>query len=64
MDILKSYSSYEETLETQFTIVIYDKSINNIISYLEDNLNKAKNITNPIKKNKTYAFFNAYLTSY
>lgn len=52
MDILKSYSSYEETLETQFTIIIYDKPINDIISYLEDQLNKAKNITNPIKKNK------------
>ena len=52
MDILKSYSYYEETLETQFTIIIYDKPINDIIHYLEDNLNKAKNITNPIKKNK------------
>ena len=52
MDILKSYSSYEETLETQFTIIIYDKPINDIINYLEDHLNKAKNITNPIKKNK------------
>ena len=52
MDILKQYITVEETTETLFSIIIYDKKISEIIKFFEDQLEKAKKITNPVKKTK------------
>ena len=52
MEKLKEYIHNEETTDTLISIIIYDKNTNDIIKYFEDQLEKAKKITNIIKKNK------------
>ena len=52
MNILNDYKLNEESTESLFSILIYDKKIGEIIKFVEDQLDKAKNISNPIKKNK------------
>jgi hypothetical protein len=52
MNILKEYRNIEESTETLFSILIYDKKVCDVIKHFEDQMNKAKNITNPIKKHK------------
>ena len=52
MDILKNYTKYEENLDTLFTIIIHDKKCEDILKSLESQLDKSKNISNPIKKIK------------
>jgi hypothetical protein len=54
MDILKEYKKYQENLDTLYSIIIYDKKISEIIKTIDGHLEKAKNITNPIKKNKIH----------
>jgi hypothetical protein len=52
MDILKSYSSIQENLDTLFTIIIYDSLYEEVLKNIENQLIKAKNINNPVKKFK------------
>ena len=52
MNILKSYSSIQENLDTLFTIIIYDSLYEEVLKNIENQLIKAKNITNPVKKFK------------
>jgi hypothetical protein len=52
MEILKENIHIEETLDTLFSIIIYDKKVLDVVKYLEEQLDKSKKITNPIKKNK------------
>jgi hypothetical protein len=52
MDILKNYKSVEENTDTLISLYFIDKTYNETIKYIEEQLNKASKITNPIKKNK------------
>jgi hypothetical protein len=52
MEILKTYSSIQENLDTLFTIIIYDTLYEELLKNIENQLIKAKNITNPVKKFK------------
>jgi len=52
MDVLNNYRSFEENTETLFSILIYNKSKNIIIKNLDSQLEKAKDISNIIKKKK------------
>jgi len=52
MDTLNNYKNFEENTETLFSILIYNKSKNEIIKDLDNHLEKAKNISNVVKKNK------------
>lgn len=52
MDILKSYINIQENTETLYSIIIYDTKSKDVIDYIEEQLDKAKKISNPIKKNK------------
>ena len=52
MDILKDYKNIEETTDTLITFLIINKNYNDIIKYIQDQLNKASKINNPNKKNK------------
>jgi hypothetical protein len=52
MEDLKKFIKINENHETLITIYIYNKNVLEIITLFEKELEKAKNITNPIKKNK------------
>jgi hypothetical protein len=52
MNKLKEYISIEDNIETLYSIYIYNKKVKEVINYFEDELEKAKKINNPIKKNK------------
>lgn len=52
MEIFRKYSLIEENLDTLFTIIIYDSSCEEVLKNIENQLIKAKNITNPVKKFK------------
>jgi hypothetical protein len=52
MNILKEYKNIEENNDTLISILIIDKNYNEIIKFIQDQLNKANKINNPIKKNK------------
>jgi hypothetical protein len=52
MNKLKEYTSIEDSIETLYSIYIYNKKVKEVINYFEDELEKAKKINNPIKKNK------------
>lgn len=52
MNILKEYKNIEENTDTLISILIIEKKYNEIIKFIQDQLNKANKITNPIKKNK------------
>lgn len=52
MNKLKEYISIEDSIETLYSIYIYNKKVKEVINYFEDELEKAKKINNPIKKNK------------
>ena len=52
MDDLKKFTKIIENNETLITIYIYNKNVLEIITLFEKELEKAKNISNPIKKYK------------
>ena len=52
MDDLKKFTKINENNETLITIYIYNKNVLEIITLFEKELEKAKNISNPIKKYK------------
>ena len=52
MNKLKEYSNIEDSIETLYSIYIYNKKVKEVINYFEDELEKAKRINNPVKKNK------------
>ena len=52
MNKLKEYISIEDSIETLYSIYIYNKKVKEVVNYFEDELDKAKKINNPIKKNK------------
>ena len=52
MEIIKEYTNIVENTDTLFSIIIYDKYFLDIVKYIEDQLEKSKKITNPLKKNK------------
>lgn len=52
MEDLKKFTKINENHETLITIYIYNKNVLEIITLFEKELEKAKNISNPIKKNK------------
>ena len=52
MDILKTFLNIEETGDTLYSIIIYDKNTTDIIKYIDAQIEKAKKITNPSKKYK------------
>lgn len=52
MNSLKEYKNIVEITETLYSILIYNKKVVDVIKYFEEQLNKAKNISNPTKKHK------------
>lgn len=52
MDKLKEYINIEEGDETLYSININNKKVKEVLDYFKDELEKAKKINNPIKKNK------------
>ena len=52
MNKLKEYTSIDDSIETLYSIYIYNKKVKEVVNYFEDELEKAKKINNPIKKNK------------
>lgn len=52
MNKLKEYISIEDSIETLYSIYIYNKKVKEVINYFQDELDKAKKINNPVKKNK------------
>jgi len=52
MIILKDYKQIEESTDTLLSFIIHNKKCSDIIKYLEDQINRAKNISNPTKKHK------------
>jgi len=52
MKILKEYLNVEENNDTLISIAIYDKKNENVIQFIEDQLEKSKKINDPVKKNK------------
>jgi hypothetical protein len=52
MEYLKEFKNITETTETLISIFIYNKKLIDVKSYFEDQLEKAKNISNIIKKQK------------
>lgn len=68
MDILKKYIRTEEKTETLFSILIYNKNSIEIIKYIEEQIGKAKNITNSVVKykinNRLYLFLNYIKENY
>ena len=52
MNKLKEYSNIEDSIETLYSIYIYNKKVKEVINYFEDELEKAKRINNPVKKIK------------
>lgn len=52
MNKLKEYTNIGDSIETLYSIYIYNKKVKEVINYFEDELEKAKKINNPIKKNK------------
>ncbi len=68
MDKLLEHKNKIDTTETLISIYIYDKKKCEIINYYKDQLEKAKNITNPIKKhkinNRLYNFINYIENNY
>ena len=52
MDCIKNLKNENDNNESLITILIYDKISSYVIKYLESQLEKAKNISNPIKKHK------------
>jgi len=52
METLKQYKNIVEQNETLLSICIYDKKFDDVIKFFESQLEKAKQITNPIKKHK------------
>ena len=49
---LKDYNNIIDNYESLFSIYIYNKSVNEVINFFQEELEKAKKINNPIKKNK------------
>jgi hypothetical protein len=52
MDYLKQFINIKETLDILYTILIYNKSVLQILNDINEQKLKAKNITNVVKKNK------------
>jgi hypothetical protein len=52
MKYLLEFKKVIESTETLISIYIYNKKISEVINYFEDQLNKAKSISNPVKKHK------------
>ena len=52
MDTLKEYKIINDQSESLLSFIIYEKKNVEIVKYLESQLEKAKNISNPIKKHK------------
>ena len=52
MDYLLNLKKNTETSDTLISIYIYNKIVSEVINYFENELEKAKKISNPIKKHK------------
>ena len=52
MDDLKKFINIRETLDILYTIIIYNKSVSQILNDINEQKINAKNINNPVKKNK------------
>lgn len=52
VEIKKKYASINETTESLLSIMIYKKTTSEVLNYLQDQLEKARNIANIVKKNK------------
>ena len=52
MNKLKEYTNIDDSIETLYSIYIYNKKVKEVVNYFEDELEKAKKINNIIKKNK------------
>jgi hypothetical protein len=52
MDELKKFINVRNTLDVLYTILIYNKSVSSILNDIEEQRFKAKNISNPVKKQK------------
>jgi hypothetical protein len=68
MDNLKKYINIEEKTETLYSILIYNKNLVEIIKYIEEQIGKAKNITNSVVKykinNRLFLFLNYVKENY
>lgn len=68
MDNLKKYINIEEKTETLYSILIYNKNSVEIIKYIEEQIGKAKNITNSVVKykinNRLFLFLNYVKENY
>ncbi len=52
MDELKKFINIRNSLDVLYTILIYNKSVSSILNDIEIQRQKAKNISNPVKKHK------------
>ena len=52
MNNLNQYKNITESTDTLISLLVYDKKVIDLITFLENELEKAKKISNPIKKNK------------
>jgi hypothetical protein len=52
MNILKDYKNINENIDTLISFLIINKNYNDIINFIQDQLNKATKINNPNKKTK------------
>ncbi len=52
MDELKKFINIRNSIDVLYTILIYNKSVSSILNDIEIQRQKAKNISNPVKKHK------------
>ena len=52
MNNLKEYQNIIESTDTLVSLLVYDKKVIDLITFLENELEKSKKINNPIKKHK------------
>jgi hypothetical protein len=52
MNNLNQYKNITESTDTLISLLVYDKKVIDLITFLENELEKAKKISNPIKKHK------------
>ena len=64
MEFLNKFDSYQENHESLLTVYVYQKSINELLSIFIKELDKAKNISNSVKRKKIcnayYLLINKY----
>ena len=64
MELLNKFDSYQENHESLLTIYVYQKSINELLSIFIKELDKAKNISNSVKRKKICSAYYLLINKY